>query len=516
MDLSLADRLAGAVWGHLVGDAVGVPYEFMSASYISNVEFGVTGTHRQPPGTWSDDGALMLATLDSLLRDGTNEDTRFDASDQAQRFLAWADKGAYTPDGDGRFDIGNATSAGLSAVRRGTPAEKAGGTDERSNGNGSLMRILPLALVERDVDDETLVEHAHRSSAITHGHPYSKATCALYVLVARRLIGGSPRARALEDARARLRVNYQARPDSSTWLDALDHIETYPTRSGSGYVVNAFRSAWDALAGATAYRDTIERAVRYGNDTDTTACIAGGLAGLRWGIDGIPAEWLAGMRGRDIVEPLIARLTATASIADPQVPDRAHTSTSHPIQVDWVDPSALPTDSRWKGRLGMTFLPGKWYPGRLGTAHARDLAADVERLRAHWAVDTFVLLVEDHELVETRTSDIASRMAAHGIDLVRFPVTDLDVPTDIEATRGLLESIGDRLRAGSNVVVACLGGLGRTGTIIGSLLVEAGLSGDDAIVLTRKTRHGTIQTSAQETFVRRWRARGSDGDREPG
>ena len=92
--------------------------------------------------------------------------------------------------------------------------------------------------------------------------------------------------------------------------ELVDRIEGWQGRSGSGYVIDAFWSAWDALAGARDYRETIERAVRHGNDTDTTACIAGALAGLHWGVDAIPADWLRRMRGRDIVEPLVGRLTA--------------------------------------------------------------------------------------------------------------------------------------------------------------------------------------------------------------
>src|SRR5690348_3916213 len=91
------DRVAGAIWGHLVGDAVGVPYEFRNASHIDEVKFGASGTHGQPPGTWSDDGALMLALLDSLLTAG------FHTQDQGQRIVAWYRDKAYTPDGDGLF-----------------------------------------------------------------------------------------------------------------------------------------------------------------------------------------------------------------------------------------------------------------------------------------------------------------------------------------------------------------------------------------------------------------------------
>jgi len=161
--IELDERLAGAVWGHLVGDAVGVPYEFRPATPADQVVFGAKGTWSQPPGTWSDDGALMLVLLDSLLSSG------FDTTDQAQRALAWYRGTAYTPDGDGRFDVGNATAEALRAFEAGTPAEEAGPTHERANGNGSLMRILPLALVERDASDAELVELAHRASRVTHG-----------------------------------------------------------------------------------------------------------------------------------------------------------------------------------------------------------------------------------------------------------------------------------------------------------------------------------------------------------
>lgn len=141
----LPERLAGAIWGHLVGDALGVPYEFKPAESIDVVEWTGGGSHGQPSGTWSDDGALMLALLDSLLECG------FDADDQGSRALEWRDHGRYAPGGE-VFDVGSATSASLRRIATGTPASQAGGTD--ALGNGSLMRILPLALVVRDASDE--------------------------------------------------------------------------------------------------------------------------------------------------------------------------------------------------------------------------------------------------------------------------------------------------------------------------------------------------------------------------
>ena len=292
----LAARLAGGVWGHLVGDAVGVPYEFRPPTDQAEIRFRAAGTHGQPPGTWSDDGALMLALLDSLLTVG------FDPEDQGRRIVAWYRSKAYTPDGDGLFDIGNTTRAAISALESGTPAERAGGTDTYANGNGSLMRILPVPLVHRAAPTDELVDMAQRASSVTHGTPEAQAACSMYSLVAQRLLDGVDRPTALEDARADLRRLYDS---DSTRRAALDHLEGYAERGGRGRVWDSFWSAWGAFADADSYREAIERAVAYGHDTDTTAAIAGGLAGIHWGIDAIPRDWLDGLRGREIVEPLI-------------------------------------------------------------------------------------------------------------------------------------------------------------------------------------------------------------------
>jgi ADP-ribosyl-[dinitrogen reductase] hydrolase len=291
-----ADRLTGGVWGHLVGDAIGVPYEFTPPSAIAAVEWGRSGTHGQPPGTWSDDGGLMLALLDSLLSSG------FNLNDQGRKAVAWMDGPDYKP---GRlFDVGIATEAALSRVRAGTPPERAGGVGERDNGNGSLMRILPVALVGRDLPPRELAAQAMRASALTHRHPRSQVVCGLYVLVGQALVQGeSDLATALKFAESIM--TSLAKADFS---NELRSVMAYKPRCGSGYVVDTFWSAWEAVRGAVDYRDAVVRAVRYGNDTDTTACVAGGLAGLYWGLGSIPDEWLSAMRGRAIVEPLVARL----------------------------------------------------------------------------------------------------------------------------------------------------------------------------------------------------------------
>ncbi len=299
---------------------------------------------------------------------------------------------------------------------------------------------------------------------------------------------------ALADARASLR-NVLA--DQADHVAALDHLEAYKERGGRGSVWDSFWSAWDAFEGADSYRETIERAVSYGNDTDTTAAIAGGLAGIYWGLDGIPEEWLADMRGREIVEPLVGRLTKRLD----------------PICVDAVDLHAVPRLARVKGRLGMTFTPGKRGPGVSVAYHRRNLADDVRWLRRAYAVDTFVLLIEDHELEMLGVPDLPRSMADAGIELIRFPIVDVSIPDDIDAVRVLLNEIRDRLVEGKHVVVACRGGRGRTGVVVACLLIEGGLDPENAIEHTRAARPGTIETDEQEDFVRHWVASANEAIR---
>lgn len=494
--MALPLRLAGGVWGHLVGDAMGVPYEFIGPESIGEVRWGKEGgIWNQPPGTWSDDGALMLALLDSLTEVG------FDTEDQGRRALAWRRNGAYAPGGI-VFDIGNATGAALRAIEGGTPAEEAGPTHERSASNGSLMRILPLALwahAER-LDGDALADLATRASKVTHRHPVPRIACAVYANLASELLRGEEPAAALQSGIETVRGRYGAggsAPDDAL-AAALDELVDWPTTNkpeGRGGALNAFWSAWRAFEGASSYRETIERAIRFGNDTDSTAAIAGGLAGIHWGLDGVPPEWLAGMRSREIVDPLVDRLLEA---------NGWRTSSSHPIRVDWVNLDGVPNLASVPGRLGMTFLPGKEYLSPWSGAWWRDLERDVARLRDDQGCDVFLLLVEDHELGMTRTTGLAAAFERLGIELRRHPVVDMSVPTDRAAYRATLEGLTTDIRAGKSVVVACRGGLGRTGTAVACLLVGEGVEPDTAIRLTRESRRNTIERGKQVAFVHRW------------
>ena len=302
--MDLAERLAGGVWGHLVGDAMGVPYEFRRPGEIGEVRWGEKGSHHQPPGTWSDDGGLMLALLDSLLQKG------FDLEDQGQKALEWWRGKGYKA-GE-RFDIGNTTQGAMERLAAGVKAEEAGGLGEKEQGNGSLMRILPIALVGWEMSSAELARQAMQASGVTHRHLRARVVCALYALIAQGLLKGQDWDGAMSWALAGMEGVVEKRGGEGA--QALGEVMAWKKREGSGYVVDSFWSGWDAARGASSYRETVKRAIEYGNDTDTTACVAGGLAGVHWGVGGIPEEWRLGMRGRAIVEGLVTRLLAVKGL----------------------------------------------------------------------------------------------------------------------------------------------------------------------------------------------------------
>lgn len=287
----------------LVGDAAGVPYEFQIDLEPATIDLpppaGFVRSHPQaPPQAWSDDGAHALCLLASLLDCG-----RLDVSDLGRRLLRWFDSGYFAVDGI-VFDVGMQTQDALLALRSGVPAERSGPSDEASNGNGSLMRVLPLALWHTGSDAE-LVADAARQSRVTHGHARSQVCCALYCLWVRYALLGrdDPWAEATRQIRT-----LAAR--ESGWqfeLDAHIHPEREPTGNGSSYVVDCLHSARLA-AREDGFAPVIRKAISFGRDTDTTAAVAGGLAGVRHGMSSIPERWLSAMPARFMVEPLIARL----------------------------------------------------------------------------------------------------------------------------------------------------------------------------------------------------------------
>ncbi len=290
----------------LVGDALGVPYEFHASEEIpmfNEIEFEPPNYFRRahagvPIGTYSDDGAQALCLLASLL-----ECKKFDVDDFAKRLVAWFREDYMAV--DGVFDVGIQTQRAILNLRKNIPSLVAGPAEEKNNGNGSLMRVLPLALWHKGSDLD-LIADAFDQSAVTHGHLRSKICCALYCLWARRILQnvGNAWQSALETF---CKIFHEGTIENTELVTRIFPQNAEYEIRGSGYVVDSLRAAiW--LNEKNSYEEIVKTAISLGDDTDTTACIAGGIAGLRFGVSAIPARWRENLRGAENYEPLIEKL----------------------------------------------------------------------------------------------------------------------------------------------------------------------------------------------------------------
>lgn len=302
------ERIEGGFYGLLIGDALGVPYEFHRADELPSYEdiemtppSGFRRVHSQvEPGTWSDDGSQALCLLESLVEEGGFSLERF-----SDLLLGWYDDGVWAVENK-VFDVGIQTAQALHAYKNGMPPEKCGLLNPEGKGNGALMRVLPLAFWHRD--REKLVLDAHRQCLITHGHPCNQVCCALYCLVARELLEGADVRSAVKRGTAVLRRIYQTMPEYERELEWSIRPGEVWEGSGTGYVVDCLRSAFMILEKTSCYEEAAKEAVLLGNDTDTTACVTGGLAGILYGVGGIPGRWLSMLREKERAAGLLELL----------------------------------------------------------------------------------------------------------------------------------------------------------------------------------------------------------------
>jgi ADP-ribosylglycohydrolase len=299
--LSRRSRMLGGLWGSVVGDALGVPVEFTTRAERDRDpvrEVRGYGTYNQPPGTWSDDSSLLLCTLLSLT------EHEFSLQDLGQRFVRYLTESYLTPHGS-VFDVGMATARAIDRLRAGTPPEEAGGTSERDNGNGSLMRILPVALRFYLEPPEQLVTRAHLASRLTHGHRRSQLACGYACLLLGRLLHGDSASAAYENTNAQVKRVYGA----AEWQPELPHFrrllsgriagEPRSAIHSSGYVIHTLEASVYLLLRCDSYAQAVLDAINLGDDTDTTACVVGGMLGVRYGQESIPTEWLTPLARRD-------------------------------------------------------------------------------------------------------------------------------------------------------------------------------------------------------------------------
>ena len=303
------------IMGVVVGDALGCPVQFMSreeiakrpAGSVKGMESG--GVYDMPEGTWTDDGSMSLAALDSIREIG-----EVDLEDIMDSFVGWYEDGMYTPFGEA-FDMGNTCSLAIENFEKERDPMTCGGTTEHSNGNGSLMRIMPVCLyaIDRGLPSEEAVKTVHDVGGLTHNHIRAKIGCGLYYFCAKGILEseGSLVERlqiGLDEGLGFYDKHILNKAELSYYerLRDLKELASVPVDgiNSSAYVVHSLEAAVWSLITTDNFRDCLLAAVNLGDDTDTIGAIAGGLAGLYYEYEGMPEEWLSVIKKREWIEEM--------------------------------------------------------------------------------------------------------------------------------------------------------------------------------------------------------------------
>ncbi|MBR2971031.1 MAG: ADP-ribosylglycohydrolase family protein [Clostridia bacterium] len=301
------DKAKAVVVGHAVADALGVPAEFRTREQLRNDpirDMVGYGTHNVPLGSWSDDTSMTLCELDGIMGDTISFDVIMD------NFVAWLQRGEFTPTGK-MFDVGFTCNCAVLNYLSGKPYYECGLSDERSNGNGSLMRIHPFALFVHRMDgsDAEKIAIIEEGSTLTHAHSRSKIGCGIYSFVLWELLF-SPTEQSIRVGLNKARAFYDGEAELSHYArlfdDGFEHLPEAEIKS-DGYVVSSLEAAIWCLINTASYKECVLRAVNLGEDTDTVAAIAGGLAGALYGYDEIPLAWRKKLLRLRLIEELCQR-----------------------------------------------------------------------------------------------------------------------------------------------------------------------------------------------------------------
>ncbi len=295
----------GAIFGLAVADALGVPVEFESREKLRENPVDKMlgfGSHDVPKGTWSDDTSMTLCTLNSIVQKG-----KIDLEDNILEFSKWAEDGYMTPHGE-MFDIGRTTLTSLRNYWNCKNVYNCGGKSEYDNGNGSLMRTIPVSLFNhlKNLSQKESIQNIHEVSALTHAHERSLIACGIYDFIVQELIKGSEKSSvkiALKKAE-KYYADYEEIKHYKKLFDEKFMDTDICLIKSSGYVVDTLEAAIWCLLNTDCYKDCVLKAVNLGEDTDTVAAVAGGLAGILYGYDNIPKEWTDTLVKNDMISKL--------------------------------------------------------------------------------------------------------------------------------------------------------------------------------------------------------------------
>lgn len=280
--------------GSAVGDALGVPVEFKSRQYLQQnpvTDMMGYGTYNMPPGTFSDDSSMMFCLAESLCNG-------YNVNDIAEKFQMWMHEGYWTADGE-VFDVGISTRKAINRLRVVKNPTEAGSTAESDNGNGSLMRILPLAIYTKDLSIDERCEIVKEVSSITHAHNRSVLACIYYIEFALNVLDSEN----LEEAY--LNTNFWLKlflEENEIYKNEFQYFERILSGKlidlkedeikSTGYVMDSLEASIWCLLHTDSYKNCVLKAVNLGHDTDTIACIAGGIAGIYYDVETIPTNWI--------------------------------------------------------------------------------------------------------------------------------------------------------------------------------------------------------------------------------
>lgn len=311
--MDLRERIEGMLFGIATGDALGVPMEFCKRQIRMEdpvQEMRAFGTHHQPAGTWSDDSSMVFCTVEAMLKGYSPELL-------GQLFLDWFQKGYWSAHGS-VFDIGIATSQALNRINSGVKAELAGGNEEMSNGNGSLMRIAPLVWECKNLEPSERFRFVSSASSVTHRHLRSILACHYLIEFIQLLAhNGLDKMKAFREMSRTWQSGLLLHsPECALELSAFSrilqpdfHLLPEEELSGSGYVVHTLETSVWCFLNSGNFRDAVLMAVNFGDDTDTTAAVTGALAGTYFGSNEIPSEWKSAISRKADIEDLALRLT---------------------------------------------------------------------------------------------------------------------------------------------------------------------------------------------------------------
>jgi ADP-ribosyl-[dinitrogen reductase] hydrolase len=299
------DRQRGCLLGLAIGDALGAAVEFqLPGSFAPVTDYRSGGPHGLAAGEWTDDTSMALALADSIGKVG------WDLNDQATRYVSWWRTGEYSVNGR-CFDIGITTRQALSRFERTADAHTSGDRSDHASGNGSIMRLAPVAIHFLEAPSERLVEFAAQSSLPTHASEQCLSACRYLALVLSGLMRNPDRDEVLSSTWPPLQSLCQSaplHPKIAAVAQGSFRRREPPEIVGSGYVVASLEAALWAFHRATDFEDAVLRAVNLGNDADTTGAITGQLAGAFWGTSGIPANWIEKLAKREMLESALSKI----------------------------------------------------------------------------------------------------------------------------------------------------------------------------------------------------------------